>query len=174
MARPLRLAGALAVLASLWLPWYGLSLGDELRGAIDREAAQLPQGFGEFARGLLEALPSSFRVTGWHAFEGADVALALLAAAAVVSLALEVDPRAVMAAGAAIAGLVLIHLLDQPGPNEIVSVKVGPWVALVGGVAIAASAWPPAVPAAPEAPAAWAPPASAPPASAPASVSPPP
>jgi len=37
---------------------------------------------------------------------------------------------------------VVVHMLDQPGPNEIVSVKGGPWVALAGAAAIALSARP--------------------------------
>jgi hypothetical protein len=79
-------------------------------------------------------------VNAWQAFEGADVALALLAGAVAVSVVLAVDARAVMGAAAAIAGLVLVHVLDQPGPNQIVTVKVGPWVALAGAAAIALSA----------------------------------
>jgi hypothetical protein len=62
-------------------------------------------------------------------------------------------------------------VLDQPGPNEIVTVKAGPWVALAGAAAIALSAraepTPLAVaPAAPPPVQEWAP-------SAPASVPPP-
>jgi hypothetical protein len=140
MTRPLRLAGALTVALSLWLPWYEANIPRALREAFDAQAGQLPQGFAELARGLLAAIPATIRVNAWQAFEGADVALALLAGAVAVSIVLAVDARAVMGAAAAIAGLVLVHVLDQPGPNQIVTVKLGPWVALAGAAAIALSA----------------------------------
>jgi hypothetical protein len=172
MTRPLRLAGALAVALSLWLSWYEIRIPDAMRHAFDGQDAQLPQGFAAFARGLLDAIPTSVPVDGWQAFEGADVALALLAGAVAFSVMLAVDPRAVLAAAAAIGGIVLVHILDQPGPNEIVKVKIGPWVALGGAVAIALSARAETASSAPRASAdpwapppaaseAWAPPASA-------------
>jgi hypothetical protein len=167
MTRALRLAGAGTVVLSLWLTWYEIRIPDELRRVVDTQAGQLPQGLGDFARGLLAALPSSISANGWQAFEGADVALVLLAGAVAFSVFLAVDPRAILAAAAAIAGLVLVHILDQPGPNQIVSVRLGPWVALVGAVAIALSARteettkPLADPWAPPAPEAWSPPAAA-------------
>jgi hypothetical protein len=173
MSRPLRLAGAIAVIASLWLPWYGITIPDAVQQAIEGQAGQLPNGFAEFARGLLAALPRSIELNGWQAFEGADVAIALIAGAAALSVLIAIDVRAVLGAAAAIAGLVAVHVLDQPGPNEIVSVKVGPWVALAGAAAIAlsaraeptrAAATPTVAPA--PSPDAWAPPA-------PASVPPP-
>jgi hypothetical protein len=156
MFRPLRLAGALAVIASLWLPWYGVSIPDAVRQAVDDQTGQLPPGFAEFARGILAALPKSIQLTGWQAFEGADVAIALIAGVAALSVLMAIDLRAVLGAAGAIAGLVVVHMLDQPGPNQIVSVKVGPWVALAGAAAIALSARPEAIPT--ETPAAFPPP----------------
>jgi hypothetical protein len=142
MTRPLRLAGALAVVLSLWLSWYEVRIPDALRRVFDAQNAdaQPPEGFAAFARGLLDAMPTVIRVNGWQAFEGADVALALLAGAVAFSVMLEVDPRAILGAAAAIAGIVVVHMLDKPGPGEVVSVKIGPWVALGGAVAIALSA----------------------------------
>jgi hypothetical protein len=142
MSRSLRLAGAVAVIASLWLPWYGIAIPDAVRQAVDAQAGQLPQGFADFARGVLAALPHAIQLNGWQAFEGADVAIALIAVAAGIAALIEIDVRAVLGAAAAIAGLVVVHILDQPGPNEIVSVKAGPWVALAGAAAIALSARP--------------------------------
>jgi hypothetical protein len=171
MSRPLRLAGAVAAIASLWLPWYGVTIPDAVRQAVDAESGQLPPGFADFARGILAALPKSIELDGWQAFEGADVAIALIAGAVALSLLATIDVRAVLGAAAAIAGLVVVHMLDQPGPNEIVTVKAGPWVALAGAAAIALSARVDPTPAAappafPPPPAdAWAPqaPASVPP-----------
>ena len=140
MSRPLRLAGALAVIASLWLPWYGVTIPDAVRQAVDAQAGQLPDGFADFARGILASLPKSIQLNAWQAFEGADVAIALIAGAAALSVLMAIDVRALLGAAAAIAGLVIVHVLDQPGPNEIVAVKTGPWVALAGAAAIALSA----------------------------------
>ena len=140
MSRPLRLCGAIAVIASLWLPWYGIAIPDAVRQAVDAQAGQLPEGFADFARGILASLPKSIQLNGWQAFEGADVAIALIAGAAALSVLMAIDVRAVLGAAAAIAGLVIVHVLDQPGPNEIVTVKAGPWVALAGAAAIALSA----------------------------------
>jgi hypothetical protein len=140
MSRPLRLCGAIAVIASLWLPWYGITIPDAVRQAVDAQAGQLPEGFADFARGILAALPKSIQLNGWQAFEGADVAIALVAGAAALSVLMAIDVRAVLGAAAAIAGLVIVHVLDQPGPNEIVTVKAGPWMALAGAAAIALSA----------------------------------
>ena len=174
MSRPLRLAGAIAVIASLWLPWYGITIPDAVRRAVDAQAGQMPPGFADFARGILASLPRSIQLNGWQSFEGADVALALIAGAVAVSVLMAIDVRAVLGAAAAIAGLVVVHILDQPGPNEIVTVKAGPWVALAGAVAIALSARaeptpaaaPQALPPPPPPSERWAPPA-------PASVPPP-
>jgi hypothetical protein len=140
MSRPLRLCGAIAVIASLWLPWYGITIPDAVRQAVDAQAGQLPQGFADFARGILASLPKAIQLNGWQAFEGADVAIVLIAGAAGLSVLMAIDVRAVLGAAAAIAGLVIVHVLDQPGPNEIVTVKAGPWVALAGAAAIALSA----------------------------------
>jgi hypothetical protein len=140
MSRPLRLCGAIAVIASLWLPWYGITIPDAVRQAVDAQAGQFPKGFADFARGILASLPKSIQLNGWQAFEGADVAIALIAGAAALSVLMAIDVRAVLGAAAAIAGLVIVHVLDQPGPNEIVTVKAGPWVALAGAAAIALSA----------------------------------
>ena len=59
MARPLRLIGPIAVIASLWLPWYGIAIPDAVRQAVDAQADQLPEGFADFARGIIASLPTS-------------------------------------------------------------------------------------------------------------------
>jgi len=85
MSRPLRLCGAIAIIASLWLPWYGIAIPDAVRQAVDAQAGQLPEGFADFARGILASLPKSIQLNGWQAFEGADVAIALIAGAAAIA-----------------------------------------------------------------------------------------
>jgi hypothetical protein len=141
MTRPLRLTGALAVLLSLWLPWYEIRIPDALRHAFDAPNAQMPPGFADFGRGLLSAIPPAIGLNGWQAMQNGDVALALLGGAVALSVVLTVDVRAILAAAAAIAGVAIVHVLDQPGPNEYVAVKLGPWISLAGAAAIALSAW---------------------------------
>jgi hypothetical protein len=150
-----------------------VSIPDAVHEAVDAQTGQLPQGVADFARGILAALPKSIELNGWQAFEGADVAIALVAGAAALSLLMAIDVRAVLGAAGAIAGLVVVHMLDQPGPNEIVSVKAGPWVALAGAAAIALSARPEPTPNVAQ-PAAFPPPAEPWSPQAPASVPPPP
>jgi hypothetical protein len=142
MARPLRLAGALVAFFSLWAPWYVVHIPEELRRAAGIQAGQLPPGYAELARGLLAILPSSLRVDGWQAFAGADVAVALLAAAIAISVFVAIDERAVLAATAALAGVVLYHVVREPGSASFVTVQVGPWIALAGAAAAGLSAWP--------------------------------
>jgi hypothetical protein len=141
MARPLRLAGAIAAFFSLWLPWYTLHIPEELRRVVSAQAVQLPPGYADLARGLLAILPASLRVNGWQAFQGADVAVAILAGAIALSVFVALDDRAVLAAAAALAGVVLYHVVGKPGSASFVKVQVGPWVALAGAVAAAVSVW---------------------------------
>ena len=42
MTRPLRLAGALAVMLSLWVSWYEVRIPDALRRAFDPQNADAP------------------------------------------------------------------------------------------------------------------------------------
>jgi hypothetical protein len=44
-------------------------------------------------------------------------------------------------AGAIATLLVLVRILDQPGPNEFVDVAAGAWVALAGAIGVAAGCW---------------------------------
>jgi hypothetical protein len=142
--------GGLVLIASLWLPWYGLAFGDELRSTLD---ASLPAGsepFAAFARGMLEVLPRSFTVDAWTAFGAGDVVLLGAGAgilAAVVLTALDrFDPDAaalgIACLGAGALALTIVKLADQPGPDALVDVRHGAWVAaagstlaLVGGLA---------------------------------------
>jgi hypothetical protein len=82
MSRPLRLIGAVAVIASLWLPWYGIAIPDAVRQAVDAQAGQLPEGFADLARGILASLNEIVTVKAgpWVALAGA-AAIALSARA---------------------------------------------------------------------------------------------
>ena len=44
-------------------------------------------------------------------------------------------------AGALATLLVLIRLIDQPGPNELVGVEAGAWLGLVAAIVVTAGGW---------------------------------
>ena len=111
-------AGAVALVVSLLLPWYGVEAG-----ALS--------GF------------ESFSVT-----DILLAALVLLAAALVILQATHDTPAAPVGAavltitfGILCALLVLYRLLNQPGSNELVEVRPGAWLGLAATVAITAGAW---------------------------------
>jgi hypothetical protein len=141
------LAGAAVTAVALWLPWYAISLPQELRrAAADGAAGGLPPTLGALTRELITVLPEHMDATGWQALDGIDVALlviAVLVAGAVLLAAGSAAPgihvdlagaaRVATVAGAVATGFVLLELVDQPDPSEIVSVRYGAWVALAGG-----------------------------------------
>lgn len=159
MSRWMRLAGATAVLVSLWMPWYGIHVPESLRGQIDASAAGLPPGFAAFAQGLLAAIPENLHVTAWQAFGGADVAMAFLASGLVLLCFANADRTISQAGAVALAGLVVVHLVARPGPSGMATLAAGAWVALAGAaVALAGSVMSDGDAAVAAAPA-WAPPA---------------
>jgi hypothetical protein len=119
-------AGAVALLASMFLHWYGLVVF----GAID------------------EVLPEA---TAWQAFDVLDVVLALLALvplALVFTQATRLSPAipvflSVMTvlAGALATLLILYRIVNQPGPNELVDVQAGAWLGLLAAVVMTAGGW---------------------------------
>jgi hypothetical protein len=160
----LALAGALAAFGSLWRPWYAIEIPQQLRdvfsgsGALGRDPGLL----GEMARGLAAALPSSLSASGWRELEGADIALCV-GALAVVALVLgaagafggvvRIDPQRIGSLVAAVgtAGLVIVvvHLVDKPGPSgasDYVHFASGIWIALGGCAAVLAGGLMAAVP----------------------------
>jgi hypothetical protein len=139
------LAGAAITAVALWLPWYALTLPRQFRQAIADGA--VPGALGQLTREVVAMLPEHMDATGWQALDGIDVALLVIAVlvAGVVLLAAgagapgaQVDAagaaRVASVAGAVATGFVLLKLVDPPGPNEIMSVRYGAWVALAGGV----------------------------------------
>lgn len=132
------LAGAAAVAGSLWAPWYAIDFGPEARNAIGQQTGQLPGVLGDFARQMLTLLPTHIEATAWQAFEKADVVLFACAIVAVMAVLIDRMDVAGIAGGAA-AVTVVLQMVDRPGPNEIVSLKWGAWLALAGAVAIVAA-----------------------------------
>jgi hypothetical protein len=112
--------GGIALIGSLWLDWYGLDLPP-----------------------LIRAFFSGTR-TGWESFSSADVILLSCGLAALVLTALAVAMNAARLGlvtaliGSVATGLVIVKILDQPGPDALITVEEGAYVALVGALAIVA------------------------------------
>lgn len=113
-------AGAVALLVSLFVPWYGL-------GPLPLSAT----GWEAFT--ILDLLLLATGVLGLavpvtallYRTPAIPVGVALVAAGVGILLAL----------------LVLYRLLDQPGSNDLVDVRGGAWLGLAGVVAIAVGGW---------------------------------
>jgi hypothetical protein len=113
-------AGGVLLLVAMFLPWYGL-------------------------RGREETL------TAWAAFSIVDLVLALAAVLGILLLVLQVvgrGPAGPVALGVlggivSIVAVVLVgyRILNQPGPNEFVTVRVGAWLGLLATVVIAGGTW---------------------------------
>jgi hypothetical protein len=147
----LALVGALVAFASLWRPWYEITIPQQLRDAITGQAGQDPGIFGQLARDIATRLPSSISASGWQELEGADAAMAVgalavvalvLGAGGVFGSAVRIDPaaaaRGIPAAGAAGVVLALVHVVHRPMSGEYVHVAQGLWIALGGCVAVVA------------------------------------
>lgn len=129
---PLTILGASGVLLfiTLLLPWYGIDLGGEL-GA----AAKLAD--------------VDTTASAWQAFDVTDILLFLTSAAAIASFVLvgqrhEQAPNAIKAAaglGALCTLLVLYRIVNQPGPNDLVSVKFGAFLGLIAVAGVAYGAY---------------------------------
>jgi hypothetical protein len=150
----LALAGALAAFASLWRPWYEITIPQQLRDALSGQMGQDPGLFGEMARGIATALPTSISASGWKELQGADAAVAVgavvvialvLGAGGAFGSAVRIDPaaaaRGVAAVGALGVVLALLHVVNRPGSgpgSDYIHVAQGLWIALGGCVAIVA------------------------------------
>jgi hypothetical protein len=111
--------GAIALIGSLWLDWYGLDLPPLIRDLFAGTS------------------------TGWEAFSSADVVLLScgLAVLALTALALATNAAARVGLvtaliGSVATGLVIVKIFDQPGPDQLIGVQEGAYVALVGSIAI--------------------------------------
>lgn len=128
-------AAAAAVAGSLWAPWYAIDITPAQRAAAGAQAGRLPGTLGQYARDVISMIPTHIEATAWQVFEKADIVL--FACAIVAVMAALIDRMDVVGiAGTAAAGTVVVQMLNQPGPNEIVSLKWGAWLALVGALAI--------------------------------------
>jgi len=116
--------GAVALLVVMFLDWYSLE------GAVGVR---------------------SIGLTAWQAFGLTDVILAIAALAAIglaVLTAARRSPALPVAAsvvsatlGVVAVVLVFYRILNQPGPNEFVEVKLGAFLGFLAAVALAVGAW---------------------------------
>ena len=119
--------GAVALLASLFLHWYGLDVAIGLPGVGEPEA------------------------TGWQAFDVLDVVLVLLMLvplALVATQATRESPAVpvffsamTFVAGTLAALLILYRIVNQPGPNDLVTVQAGAWLGLLAALVVAGGGW---------------------------------
>ena len=89
--------------------------------------------------------------TGWQAFGILDVVLVLLALVPVVlavTQATRTSPAIpvffssmTLLAGLLAALLILIRIIFQPGPNELVSVQPGAWLGFAAALVVALGGW---------------------------------
>jgi hypothetical protein len=115
-------AGGLALLAAMFLHWYGT----DLRIVV------------------VEA-------TAWQAFGVLDIVLALLALVPLALVFFQATRRSpsipvafsvlTAIAGGLAALLILYRIVNQPGPNEVVDVQAGAWLGLLAALVIAGGGW---------------------------------
>ncbi len=129
-------AGGLALAASLFLvDWYGRTVDVRLPGATADQAVGR----------------ATERLSGWEAL---TILRWLLLAAALASLALVVvqvtQRSAALPANASVAAtwlgllgsaLVLYRIVNQPGPDDEVTVEPGAWLGLLTALMVAVGAW---------------------------------
>jgi hypothetical protein len=119
-------AGGVALFGSLFLDWYAVT--------VDVEELELSAGFN-----------------AWQSFDVIDVVLALVAVLAVGLAVLQVTQTSpALPVGAAVLTtvtgviavlLVLYRIVNQPGDNEFVEVRVGAWAGLAAAFVITAGGW---------------------------------
>lgn len=148
------LSGALALLGSLFAPWYRLEFPGELRRALLTTGQGLPEPFRSAVGSAVSRAPDHFDFSAWRALTATDAALcciAILAIALTLVLAggfagairadADAGGRVTSALGLLAVVIVLARMVDQPGPNALLSVRWGAWLALLGAFAITLGGW---------------------------------
>jgi hypothetical protein len=123
---------ALLLFIDLFLKWYGVDIG---------------QAFGAFAN----SVEVDTSVSAWKAFDFTDILLFLVVLVTVALVALQasgsslrvpVSKSAIIAALGAIATVwVLWRLINEPGPNKLVDLKIGAYLGLLFAAGIALGGW---------------------------------
>lgn len=128
LSRGARIAGGAAVvlLIDLFLSWYGVSLGKQFDAVAKIAGADTT-------------------ATAWQAFSYTDLLLFLLVLVTLAWVGGTIMGNAQAAqlklgaivGGAVMALIVLYRIVNQPGPNDLITVKFGAFVGLAACVAIA-------------------------------------
>jgi hypothetical protein len=131
---------AVLLLIDMFLNWYALDFTNVLPGRT-----------GEAARALGVAVQTSESINAWQSFDILDLFLLLVIAVAVVLALLTATQRSVALPVAAsvittiLGGLatliVLVRLLDQPGPNRVIDVEFWAYIGLILCAGIAVGGW---------------------------------
>jgi hypothetical protein len=142
--------GAITLIVSLFLPWYSLNLPPGAEEALDAQTRGLPDALRELSRSFAQELIDSVGGTAWEVFSSADVVLLgcgiivlvlTLSTIATRGSSTPLTParaaRLTALVGAGASALVVVKILDQPGPNVLLDLDYGPFVALAGAVAMA-------------------------------------
>jgi hypothetical protein len=146
--------GAIALIVSLFLPWYSLNLPPGAQQALDAETEGLPESLRELGRSLVQEVLDSVGGTAWEVFSSTDIVLFVCAILVLVlalfsiatrgasnALSPATTARLIGLVGTGAAALVVVKMLDQPGPNMLLDLDYGPFVALGGAAAIAFGGW---------------------------------
>jgi uncharacterized membrane protein len=132
-------AGGLALLAAMFLHWYGVSSQWNARPAPSADEL----GIVVLIRGA--------EATAWQAFGVLDVVLALLALVPLALVFFQATRRSpsipvafsvlTAVAGVLAALLILYRIVNQPGPNDVVDVEAGAWLGLLAALVVAGGGW---------------------------------
>jgi hypothetical protein len=146
--------GAIGLIVSLFLPWYSLNLPPGAREALDAETRRLPEGIRELGRSFVEEVLGGVGGTAWEVFSSVDIVLLACAVLVLVMTLFVVITgggstvlrptsagRAIGLLGTGAAGLIVVKMLDQPGPNVLLEVDYGAYVALGAAAVIAFGGW---------------------------------
>jgi hypothetical protein len=141
--------GAITLIVSLFLPWYSVNLPPGAEEALDEQTRGLPEALRELSRSFAQELIDSVGGTAWEVFSSADV---VLLGCGIIVLVLTLSTIATRGAstaltparaarlttlvGAAASALVVVKILNQPGPDVLLDLDYGPFVALAGAVAM--------------------------------------
>jgi len=148
--------GGAALVASLFVTWYSLSLADILHGL----ASQMPSGLsGQFSSAAAAAYPT-LTWSGWNAVHLIRLVVAVVGLAALlasVASPAAVGNRLLVPAGGLFAAVLAAHRIQTPpaslgisvGPfdlqtptgaaasiSSLLRVELGGWVALTGGLLV--------------------------------------
>ena len=129
-------AGAVVLLVSLFLPWFGAEVRVEsgTEGIVNllviTASSSGRDGLGWL---VLAVAAAAIALAGWLMFATATVRPVTQVVAAAV-LTASVAPIALLT-------LLLRALVFQPGPNELTTIRYGAWIGLAGAAALTVGAW---------------------------------